>query len=108
MADLEAESYDIFISFAEPDNRLPATLNGWVKHLYDCLPGLVQFHLGRAVRVYFANETAEANRDLTHIVRCCTQTNVFIAVASPNYLARAWPLRELDAYVSSHRNLDGL
>lgn len=108
MADLETESYDIFISYAEPDNRLPAALNGWVKHLYDCLPGLVQFHLGRAPRVYFANETAEANRDWTHIAHCCTQAKVFIAVASPNYLARAWPLRELDAYVSSHRNQDGL
>lgn len=105
---MESESYDIFISYAEPDNRLPAPLNDWVQRLYDSLPGLIQFHLKRMPKVYFAKETAEANRDWSHIENCCKTAKVFVAVVSPNYLARDWPQREFKAFVSSKENLDGL
>ncbi|MEZ0244082.1 MAG: TIR domain-containing protein [Sphingomonas sp.] len=105
---IATEDYDIFISYAEPDNHLPAPRDNWVKRLAKDLPAAVQFQLQRLPRVYFDENCAEPNRDWDYIEGLCRRARVFVAVASPNYLSREWPLREFDAYVASKGNLDGL
>jgi hypothetical protein len=100
--------FDIFISYADPDNRLPAPLDRWVERLARDLPSAVQFHLKRLPRIYFDADQAEINKGWDHVETCCKRARILVAIVSPNYLERDWPLRELNAYVAAQDTLDGL
>jgi hypothetical protein len=105
---IATEDCDIFISYADPDDHLPAPRDRWVSRLSDDLYRAIRYLLKRDPELYFDEDCAEPNRDWNHIERLCTKARVFVAIASPNYLARDWPMRELNAYVAANKTLDGL
>ncbi|MDF7775795.1 toll/interleukin-1 receptor domain-containing protein [Sphingomonas sp. AOB5] len=93
------DDYDIFVSYASADDRLPAPCNHWVTRFVESLSSTLTYVMGEEPRIYFAPRTSEANHELRDIEAACRKSRIFLAIASPSYLTRDWPKRELGAFL---------
>lgn len=92
--------YDLFVSYASPDNELPAPWQGWVTKLVDGLHRTLRAKLTREPRIYFDQNTAEPNQPWSRIDNSCRRSRLFLAINSPVYGSRDWPVRELELFAS--------
>jgi len=97
--DCQAYQYDVFVSYASPDDELPPPFDRWVTRLVDGLRRTLRSRLGREPRIYFDQDTAEPNQPWSDIDAACRDSALFLAIHSPAYAARDWPQRELDLFV---------
>jgi hypothetical protein len=100
--------FDVFVSYAHVDNELiqPAQ-QGWVSTLVQLLGVYLAKRLGRreAFSNWYDQQQLRGNSPIRdHIPEQAGRSAVFLAVLSPGYAASDFCLRELQAFVDTHRN----
>jgi TIR domain len=99
--------FDVFVSYAHVDNEpiFPAEY-GWVSVLVKNLGGYLAKRLGRreAFSNWYDQHQLQGNQPVRdYIPDQAKRSALFLAVLSPGYVASEFCLRELQAFVDSHR-----
>jgi hypothetical protein len=100
MAFVHGYTYDIFVSYAHPDNEPEAGV-AWVQLFYESLRIALRQRLGNDIEIFFDTSTLESNDRLQAILDEARKSAVFLAVASPSYKNHKWTRDELRSFDES-------
>ena len=107
MTNAPGSNFDVFISYAHVDNEpLYPAKHGWVTVLVDNLGRYLAKRLGRreAFSNWYDQHQLKGNQGIAnHIPEQARKSAVFLAILSPGYVASEFCLRELEAFIESHR-----
>jgi TIR domain len=107
MGNASGTNFDVFISYAHVDNEpiFPAK-HGWVSVLVDNLGRYLAKGIGRreAFSNWYDQQQLKGNQGIRdHIPEQARQSALFLAVLSPGYVSSEFCLRELEAFIETHR-----
>jgi hypothetical protein len=107
MARMSHYEFDFFVSYAHVDNEpiYPAEI-GWVSVLIENLRRFLEKQLGRrgTASNWYADHSLHGNHPIRdHIPEQAKRSAMFLAVLSPGYVSSEFCLRELEAFIESHR-----
>lgn len=92
--------HDVFVSYVHADDAGPES-EGWVSQLVGQLETVLRQRLGgtEPLDVFFDSRSVGANSELSDLLVAARSSALFLAVCSPSYIAREWPLQEMRAFV---------
>jgi hypothetical protein len=102
--------WDVFVSFANNDNDAVRSEDRWVSQFVQDLRIGIKNWIGNAdkLKVFFEEDSIAANLELPTLLEYARDSAVFLAVVSPSYLRRGWPLEELQAFCGGGNTLGRL
>jgi len=102
--------WDVFVSFANNDNDAARMEDRWVSRFVEELKIGIRTWLGAAdkLKVFFEKDSIPANLKLPTLLDYARNSAIFIAIVSPSYVRRDWPLDELTAFCESGDTSDRL
>jgi TIR domain len=102
--------WDVFVSFANNDDDAARVEDRWVSRFVEELKIGIRTWLGDAdkLKVFFQKDSTTANLQLSTLLDYARNSAIFIAVVSPSYVRRDWPLDELTAFCESGDTLGRL
>jgi hypothetical protein len=103
--------FDVFISYAHPDNDYPRYGNsGWVELFYDALKPCLRGHLGREPQIFLDRDgQLTGSSVLTPAIKAALASCSFLVpIVSKNYLASDWCKRELAEFISVAESSGGI
>jgi TIR domain len=99
---IQPAGYDVFVSYARPDNRGD---DHYVERLVDSLERAFRLHTGRDLRLFFDRRNiATAQMWEREIRGALRRSSIMIAILSPAYFKSQWCAREWDFFVRANRD----
>jgi hypothetical protein len=98
MAYVPGFKHDIFVSYASVDNEADAQKVRWVSHFRNDLEIALRQRLGQEIKIFFDEADLLAYHQLEQLIEDARSSAVFLALLSPSYVERKWPLAELKAF----------
>jgi hypothetical protein len=98
MAYVPGFKHDIFVSYASVDNEPDAQDVPWVSRFRKDIETALRQRLGQEIKIFFDTADLHANHRLEQLTQDATNSAIFLALLSPSYVARQWPLDELKAF----------
>lgn len=100
-----SDPHDIFVSYARVDNEiLPGEEQGWVTQFISTFEVYLRQKLGR--REHYSlwwDPELSGNKPLTpEIINIVKESQIFLLILSPGYIASTWCLDELETFVKTH------
>lgn len=93
---------DIFISYAHIDDEAASERERWIQRFVaDLGRGVRQrigLHSNEEIKISFDERSLRSNDLLQSLRDNASRSACFVAIVSPSYVARDWPLAELDAF----------
>lgn len=110
MAYVPGFEWDVFVSFANNDNDAVDPEDKWVNRFVQDMKIGLRNWIGNAddLKVFFEEDSIGANTELPKLLQYARQSAIFVAVVSPSFLKRGWPLHEVDAFRSAGSTSDRL
>src|SRR5690242_14138767 len=93
--------HDIFVSYASVDNEADAQKVRWVSHFRDDLEIALRQRLGQDIKIFFDAADLHAYHQLEQLIDDAGNSAIFLALLSPSYVERKWPLAELKAFAAA-------
>jgi TIR domain len=93
--------YDVFISYAHPDNEPDPQDFRWVSALAKHLRILLKQRLGVDLDVFFDSADIRSNEYVGRLHEAIRNSAIFVPVVSPGYVAQPATLQELGAFTRS-------
>src|SRR5882757_5789042 len=107
MAYVSGFTHDIFISYASVDNEPDGQDVRWVSRFRADLETALRQRLGKDVKIFFDQADLHAYHDLAELIRNARDSAIFLAIFSPSYVERQWPLAELRAFDEAAHGASG-
>jgi hypothetical protein len=98
MAYVSGFKHDIFVSYASVDNEADAQDIRWVSRFRKDLEIALRQRLGKDIKIFFDTADLHAYHQLEQLIADASDSAVFLALLSPSYVERKWPLEELKAF----------
>lgn len=97
MAFTEGFEYDIFISYAHPDNSAPEGQKGWVDDFHEELEAfLVRRFVHKKIAIWRDKKLQGSTRFDNRIKKVINHSALFLALVSPHYLQSDYCRKELE------------
>jgi hypothetical protein len=104
---LSKYDFDVFVSYAHVDNEpIYPVERGWVSTLVETLNGYAAQKIGRRelFAPWYDRYDFKGNHSVQDIFQQVKRSALFLAILSPGYVTSEACLRELEAFIESHRD----
>src|SRR6516165_3977156 len=98
MPNVSGFRHDIFVSYASVDNEPDGQNVRWVSRFRKDLEIALRQRLGQEIKFFFDAADLLAHHQLEQLIVDAKNSAIFLALLSPSYVQREWPLAELKAF----------